>query len=100
MPKFLRERCKKEETVDKKLRETFARFKAIRNNVGMEHYDAKYMEVYEKDVMCGKHIFRLKAVSGLTVLLPMCMHCGKYCVVRVIFSVLMIIMIVWERKLM
>ena len=60
MPKFLRDKYKKDEAVEKKLRETFQRFKAIRNNVEVQHYEAKYMEVYEKDIMCCKHIFRLK----------------------------------------
>ena len=65
MPKYLRDKCTKEEAIDKKVREIFGRFQNIRANVGLEHYEAKYVEVFEKDVMCGKHIFRLKTVSSV-----------------------------------
>ncbi len=65
MPKFLKEKLKKDSAMEKKLRDTFSRFKEIRNELhGLEHYEAKYMEVYEKDMMCGRHIFRIKSVSG------------------------------------
>jgi len=64
MPKFLRERCRKDNDMEKKLRDTFSKFKDIRGSLnGLDHYEAKYMEVYEKDMMCGKHIFRIKSVS-------------------------------------
>ena len=64
MPKFLKEKYKKDNDMEKKLRDTFSKFKDIRKNLnGLDHYEAKYMEVYEKDMMCGKHIFRIKSVS-------------------------------------
>jgi hypothetical protein len=53
----------KDHLVEEKLRDIFHRFKDIRQNVGKNHYESKYVEVYEKDAMCGKHIFRLKTVS-------------------------------------
>ena len=65
MPKFLKEKCKKDEVMEKKLLDNFCKFREIRGRLeGLEHYEAKYMEVYEKDAMCGKHIFRLKSVSS------------------------------------
>ncbi len=63
MPKFLKDKCTKKHDVDEKLRDTFRRFKDIRKSVELEHYESKYVEVFEKDMMCGKHIFRLKPVS-------------------------------------
>lgn len=63
MPKFLKNKCSKEPGVDKKLRDTFGEFKAIQATVTVDHYKAKYVEVYEKGFMCGKHLFRLKNVS-------------------------------------
>lgn len=63
MPKFMKKECSKQ-SVDAKLRDTFKKFKDIRSTIKVEHYEAKYMEVYEKDLMCGKHIFRLKNVSS------------------------------------
>ena len=63
MPKFLKDKCKKDKVLAEKLFDAFNRFNRAVENV--ELFEAKYMEVYEKDVKCGKHIFRLKSVSLL-----------------------------------
>lgn len=65
MPKYLKQKCRKDDTVMKKLRDTFTKFQEIRGKVKVDHYEAKYTEVYEQDVMCGKHIFRLKVKKDL-----------------------------------
>ena len=64
MPKFLKDKCTRKREVDEKLRDAFKRFKDIQKlKVGTGHYESKYVKVYEKDMVCGKHIFRLKIVS-------------------------------------
>ena len=60
MPEFLIKRYKKEKKVEEKVRETFERFHEL--NVDDSHYVNKFLEVYEKDKMCGRHIFPLKQV--------------------------------------
>ena len=61
MPKFLHKRYKKDIKVEEKVRETFDRFHEL--NVDNSHYINKFLEVYEKDKMCGRHIFPLKEVT-------------------------------------
>ncbi len=61
MPKFLVDKYQKDQEMKDKLRSTFDRFNAIEGTA--EHLKTKYMEVYEKDKMCGRHIYRLSTVS-------------------------------------
>jgi len=65
MPATMKKRWRKDQQMQDQLRSTFERFSGIVNVA--EHPDyfiGKYLEVYEKDEMCGTHIFRLKPVSG------------------------------------
>ena len=63
MPEFLLKRYKKDEKIGPKLKETFDRFHEL-SNVDSSHYVNKFLEVYEKDKMCGRHIFPLKQVAN------------------------------------
>ncbi len=65
MPKFLTDKYHKDPEMKHKLQSTFERFNAIEGT--SEHLKTKYMEVYEKDKMCGRHIYRLSTVSELAV---------------------------------
>lgn len=60
MPEFLYKRYKKENKVEEKIKETFDRFHEL--DVDDSHYVSKFLEVYEKDKMCGRHLFPLKQV--------------------------------------
>ena len=60
MPEFLYKRYKKDSKVEEKVKETFDRFHEL--NVDSSHYINKFLEVYEKDKMCGRHLFPLKQV--------------------------------------
>jgi hypothetical protein len=62
MPEFLLKRYKKDTKIGEKLKETFDRFHEL-TNVDNGHYINKFLEVYEKDKMCGRHIFPLKQVT-------------------------------------
>ena len=67
MPKFLVDKYRKEPKMQVKLRNTFDRFVKLSESVGIDHYFGKYVEVYEKDKMCGRHIYRLRPVRWLVV---------------------------------
>ena len=60
MPKFLFKRYQRDCKVRKKLKELFDQFYKL--NVGSSHYVSKFLEVFEKDEMCGHHVFPLKQV--------------------------------------
>ena len=60
MPKFLHKRFQRDCKVRKKLKELFDQFHNL--NVDSSHYVSKFLEVYEKDKMCGHHLFPLKLV--------------------------------------
>ena len=61
MPDFLHKRYKKDTRMKEKFKETFDRFHEL--SVDNSHYINKFLEVYEKDKMCGRHIFPLKQVN-------------------------------------
>lgn len=63
MPNFLYRRYQRDCKVRKKLKEVFDRFYMLSVDDG--HYINKFLEVYEKDAMCGKHAFPLKQVCTL-----------------------------------
>ena len=65
MPKFLVEKYQRDPEMRQKLKSTFERFSAIQENISPEHFVGKYIEVYEKDKMCGRHIYRLRQVHAL-----------------------------------
>ena len=58
MPKSLQRRLHRDARVKKKMKEVFDQF--YRLNAGSSHYVCKFLEVYEKDRMCGCHVFPLK----------------------------------------
>ena len=62
MPKFLYQRYQQDYKVQKKLKEVFDRFYEL--SVDGSHYINKFLEVYEKDSMCGYHMFSLKQVAS------------------------------------
>ena len=62
MPEFLLKRYKKDSKVKEKVKDTFDRFYTL--TVDSSHYVNKFLEVYEKDKMCGRHPFPLKQVSS------------------------------------
>ena len=66
MPDFLHKRYKKDSKVEEKVKETFDRFHEL--NVDNSHYINKFLEVYEKDKMCGRHLFPLKQVYTCVIL--------------------------------
>lgn len=63
MPKFLYRRYQQDYRVRKKLKEVFDCFYEL--NVDGSHYVNKFLEVFEKDGMCGCHMFPLKQVDLL-----------------------------------
>lgn len=63
MPRFLVEKYMKDQEMKRKLQITFDRFNKIQENITADHFVSKYIEVYEKDKMCGRHIYRLKQVG-------------------------------------
>ena len=63
MPEFLYKRYKKDSKVEEKIKETFDRFHEL--DVDNNHYVSKFLEVYEKDKMCGRHLFPLKQVRDV-----------------------------------
>ena len=65
MPEFLYKRYKKDSKVEEKIKETFDRFHEL--DVDNNHYVSKFLEVYEKDKMCGRHLFPLKQVREVVV---------------------------------
>ena len=66
MPKVLHRRYQKDCKIRKKLKEIFEQFHRL--NADSSHYASKFLEVYEKDKMCGCHIFPLKAVWDISLL--------------------------------
>lgn len=60
MPKVLHGRYQKDCKIRKKLKEVFEQFSEL--NADNSHFVNKFLEVYEKDKMCGRHIFPLKGV--------------------------------------
>lgn len=62
MPKVLHRRYKKDGRISKKLKEVFEQFHKL--DADDSHYVSKFLEVYEKDKMCGHHLFPLKRVSS------------------------------------
>ena len=61
MPKFLLRRYKRDYKVRKKLEEVFECFAKL--DVDSSHYVQKFLDVFEKDEMCGHHVFPLKKVE-------------------------------------
>lgn len=68
MPKFLVDKYRKDQEMQGKLHNTFDRFVKLSESVPIEHFTGKYVEVYEKDKMCGRHIYRLRQVRILCLL--------------------------------
>lgn len=60
MPKVLHRRYQKDCKIRKKLKEVFEQFHEL--HADNSHYVSKFLEVYEKDKMCGHHLFPLKEV--------------------------------------
>ena len=60
MPKVLHKRYQRDCKVRKKLKEVFELFHKL--TADNSHYVSKFLEVYEKDKMCGCHLFPLKQV--------------------------------------
>ena len=62
MPKVLHRRYQKDCKIRMKLKEVFEQFREL--NADNSHYVSKFLEVYEKDKMCGHHLFPLKEVNS------------------------------------
>ena len=67
MPPQLRDRWKTDDEVKDQLRTVFQKFQKANSDpaISQDYFKGKYMEVYEKDEMCGTHIFKLKQVRHL-----------------------------------
>ena len=66
MPQYLYDKWKKDDSLKKLLRNIFDKFYNKSDLALPDHFMGKYLEVYEKDKMCGLHIFLLKPVRALS----------------------------------
>ena len=67
MPAKMKKKWKRDDQMQRQLRNTFDRFFKINEPArSLDFFLEKYLEVYEKDGMCGTHIFRLRHVSAVT----------------------------------
>ncbi len=62
MPSQLFQRWKRDAEVKDQLGSVFHKFYSPNAPANSDHLRSKYIEVYEKDEMCGTHIFKLKQV--------------------------------------
>ncbi len=65
MPLQLSERWRDDLEVKDQLKSVFDKFYGVNTPANPDHFKAKYIEVYEKDEMCGTHIFKLKQVRAM-----------------------------------
>lgn len=63
MPIQLSERWREDQEVKDQLKSVFDKFYGPNTPANPDHFKAKFIEVYEKDEMCGTYIFKLKQVS-------------------------------------